>query len=402
MHCSACAAGAWLLGCDGDPATDAGGLDAGGLDGRDAGLVRDGGGACDAAFAGGERLGVAAFVGEDRPHGVLRGEGWDARLYTDLSGVESSDDVVDNDRFYVRTADPDLIDRSGEWRVAVDGLVAAPVTLTLADLAPLTADQGAHVLECSGNFRESGFGLMSAARWAGAPLTRVLDELVEVAPAATGALVSGFDMHSVPSAGGHSAPGASWIFRFEELEETGAFLATEMNGAPLPPDHGLPLRLYVPGWYGCSCIKWVDAIRLVDDDEPTTSQMREFASRTHQDGVPLLARDYRPAAMHQAAMPTRIEKWRVDGAIVYRVLGILWGGQRPTDALRLVLSDDPAIDVEVCPPMTQNQTWTTWQTAWRPRVTGIHTLRCEIADPSIPTRRLDTGFYARLVEVDEV
>lgn len=399
LHCSVCASGAWLLGCDGEADPDAGpGLDGGPGDaGQDAG-----GSACDDVFAGGTMLGVVSFVDEDLPHGAIRGQGWDGRLYTDLSTVEQADQAIDNANFYVRTVDPDQIDRSGVWTIEVDGHVDAPVSLTLDDIAPYVVDQGLHVLECSGNFRQSGFGLLSAGQWAGAPLSQVLDELVSLSPAATRVLVSGFDGHSVPSNGGHSTPGASWIFTLEEVAQTGMFLATEMNGVPVPPNHGDPVRLYVPGWYGCTCIKWVDEIRLVDDDEPSTAQMREFASRTHQTDQHLLARDFAPASMHQAAMPVRVEKWRVNDEIVYRVLGILWGGSEPTEALRLVPSVDQIIDVEVCPPMTQNATWTTWQTAWRPTATGMYNMLCEINDPSIPTRRLDTGYYGRLIDIDEV
>ena len=47
-----------------------------------------------------------------------------------------------------------------------------------------------------------------------------------------------------------------------------------MNGAPLTRDHGFPVRLIVPGWYGCSCIKWVDRIELVADEAPATTQMQ--------------------------------------------------------------------------------------------------------------------------------
>ncbi len=96
---------------------------------------------------------------------------------------------------------------------------------------------------------------------------------------ATRVLVSGFDDHSQPSRS--SVAGASWIFTFEQLEAAGAFLATEMNGKPLSPDHGFPVRLVVPRWYGCACIKWVNEILLVDEEAPVTSQMREFAGRGH-------------------------------------------------------------------------------------------------------------------------
>ena len=99
-----------------------------------------------------------------------------------------------------------------------------------------------------------------------------------------------------------------------------------MNDGDLPPEHGAPVRLIVPNWYGCSCIKWVSRIDLVGDEEPATSQMREFAARTHQRGMPALARDYEPAVIDLAALPVRVERWRVDDRLVYRVVGIRWGG----------------------------------------------------------------------------
>jgi DMSO/TMAO reductase YedYZ molybdopterin-dependent catalytic subunit len=146
-------------------------------------------------------------------------------------------------------------------------------------------------------------------------------------------MVSGFDQYS--SSSKTSVAGADWIFHLDELDAARAFLATEMNGQPLTSDHGAPLRLLVPGWYGCTCIKWVTDIQLVSNDAEATSQMREFAARTHQTGVPVIARDYSPAIIDQAAMPTRVEKWLVNGKIKYRVVGILWGGSRPVKKLEI-------------------------------------------------------------------
>ena len=119
-----------------------------------------------------------------------------------------------------------------------------------------------------------------------------------------------------------SVPGAAWVFRRDDLERAGAFLAIGMNNSDLPPEHGAPVRLIVPNWYGCTCIKWLSRIDVVDDDEPASSQMREFAARTHQHGIPALAYEYEPAVIDVAAVPVRVERWRVQGSIVYRVVGI--------------------------------------------------------------------------------
>ena len=119
-------------------------------------------------------------------------------------------------------------------------------------------------------------------------------------------LVSGYDHIGQNSP--RSIVGASWVFPLAGLDKLGAFLAMRMNGEPVPADHGKPVRLAVPGWYGCSWIKWVNEIRLVGPDEPATSQMVEFAARTHQSEPHKFARDYAPADIQTAATPVRVEK----------------------------------------------------------------------------------------------
>jgi DMSO/TMAO reductase YedYZ molybdopterin-dependent catalytic subunit len=371
------------------------------LDGGDAGEDGDAGPGCADAFAGGTLLCAVPFVGEgtaplDTPMGV----DLDGRLYTDLAKLDPQAPAVPTDRFYIRTRYSDLLSPSMPWKISVHGLVQAPVDITPADLAPLARPMGTHLMECSGNGPFAHFGMLGAADWTGVPLVDLLMQKASVSPQATRVNVSGFDMYSQPSA--NSTPGASWIFTFQQLTDAGAFLATAMNGAPLPDDHGFPIRLLVPGWYGCSCIKWVNEIILVDDSEPATSQMMEYASRTMQNGTPQLARDYIAATIDQAAMPVRVEKWSVGGATRYRVVGVMWGGSRPTDALSIRFNPNlPYSPVDVCPRVSTNATWSWWTYAWEPPAPGTYEMRLKVDDPSIPTRRLDTGFYARTVTITD-
>jgi DMSO/TMAO reductase YedYZ molybdopterin-dependent catalytic subunit len=346
-------------------------------------------------------LGIVPFADEQGALEVATGEGLDGRLYTDLAKLRADALVTPNETHYIRTRYPDLLDPSAPWKIAVTGLVEAPFDLTLDVLAAKTKrDLGPFVLECSGNGSFAGFGMLSAARWSGVLMSDVL-AMVKPLSTAKRVLVSGFDGHSKPSS--RSTPGASWIFGFDELAAAGAFLATEMNGVALPRDHGFPVRLFVPNWYGCTCIKWVDAITLVDDDAPATSQMQEFAARTHQNGTPALARDYAPATMDQSAMPVRIEKWRVNGAIAYRVAGIMWGGYRVTDKLMIRFrDDDPWSRVEPPPAHTTNTTWTFWTHEWRPSAAGEYAITLKVDDPSVPQKRLDLGFYRRRTTITQV
>jgi DMSO/TMAO reductase YedYZ molybdopterin-dependent catalytic subunit len=328
-------------------------------------------------------------------------EGHDARRYTDLRKLDEDKLVQSNDEFYVRTEFPDLLDSTDDWVVRVRGLVDEELDLRLDDLLAEVVDFGPLLMECSGNSSNSSMGLLSAAEWSGIPLQAVLDRASPTA-AATRLLASGFDERTQVST--HSTPGAAWVFDLDDLLGAGAFLATHMNGARIDADHGFPVRLFIPGWYGCAAIKWLDELRFVDDDEPATSQMQEFASRTHQDGTPALARDYIPATIDTCAMPTRVEKWVLDDEVVYRVLGIVWGGDVDEPPISVQWGDGDWQAVTLCPERPDARTWGLWWTTWRPTQTGVYALNCRVDDPTIRTRRLQDSLlrYERVVIVDEV
>jgi len=339
----------------------------------------------------------------------LYGEGLDGRLYKDLAKLTRDTLVTPNAGFYVRTRASSLLDTTTvgrPWKITVRGLVKDPGVFDLDDLRPLVTPQGIHLLECSGNGPGGGHGLLSAARWAGISFRELLKK-VQVLPPATRVLVSGFDEYpeGTPNTS-LSKPGAGWVFTFDDLDSFGAFLATEMNGEPLPLDHGFPVRLIVPRWYGCCDIKWVNEVVLVNDEEPATSQMTEFATRTHQNGTPALAKDFVPATMDHAAMPIRVEKWRTNGKssyrVVYRIWGILWGGESPRNDLLIRFGDEPYVPVQSCPLPETTATWSLWSHAWTPRAPGKYKIQLQLADGSVRKRRLDSGYYARSVEVTEV
>jgi DMSO/TMAO reductase YedYZ molybdopterin-dependent catalytic subunit len=299
----------------------------------------------------------------------------------------------------VRTTAPQGIRGRDPWTIRVGGLVRRQVDVALPDLVRAASERGPYVMECAGNNAAGQFGLMSAARWTGVSLDDVLAR-VEPLPAGSRVLVEGVD-HAEPSR--TSTPGASWIFTRDELRTAGAFLATGMNGQPLPADHGWPVRLLVPGWYGCACIKWVDRISLVGDDAPATPHMREFGPRTFQDGRPALAREFKPAAMDLAAMPIRVEKWILRGRPVYRVVGLMWGGTRPIDRLAIRFNPrEPYTPFQVCADRPIGHTWSMWSQIWRPVERGKYLVVLRSAEPAVPTPRLDVYYYTRAIVIDEV
>ena len=370
------------------------------------------------------------------PFGRLLGSGLDARLFTDLSrlGTEptiqsatrnpQSAMLTEAERFFVRTASPENLSPADQWTVHIAGLVRTPLALRLRDLDPLVTASGHYLLECSGNADQSNYGLMSTADWEGVPLTSILDR---AKPSASSyrVLVSGVDDTVTPSR--TSVPGASWIFTRDELQR--ALLAVRMNGAPLPRDHGFPVRLVVPGWYGCTCIKWVDRIELVPDEASATPQMQEFAARTHQPfdpsrasgsprtgsrgdsltgtgvlgaGAPLRARDFVPSVIDTAAMPVRVEKWLIGGRLAYRITGIIWGGSTPTNALSIRFKSNQAwVPIDDCAIPASSLSWSLWSHVWRPDAPGRYQIVLRVNDDRVRTRRLDIFFYVREIQIDE-
>ena len=339
------------------------------------------------------------------PFGRLLGDGLDARLFTDLStlGQPESSTLTATDKFFVRTAAPSNLPPADGWKLRIGGRVSSPNDLRLRDLESLVSPSRRVLIECSGNADQTNYGLMSTADWEGVPIPEVLDRIRPAA--ASRVLISGVDDDT--RTWRTSVAGASWIFTRDELAQ--AMLALRLNGAPLTRDHGFPVRLVVPGWYGCSCIKWVDRIEFVDDDAPATTQMREFAARTHQptasmrDGDPAPARDFIPATIDTAAMPVRVEKWLVNGRLEYRITGIVWGGSAPTNALSIRFkTNEPWVRVDQCAMPASTLTWSLWSHTWRPAAPGRYQIVLRVDDPRIRTRRLDIFFYVREIQIDDV
>ncbi|PYR56693.1 MAG: hypothetical protein DMF85_15770, partial [Acidobacteria bacterium] len=98
----------------------------------------------------------------------------------------------------------------------------------------------------------------------------------------------------------------------------------------------------------------------------------------------------------------RVEQWAVNGRPVYRIVGILWGGPTPTNALQIRFrSGEPWVNVSDCPRPETAAAWTLWSHQWRPSEPGRYEIVLRVNDPAIRTRRLDLFFYVRLVDITD-
>jgi DMSO/TMAO reductase YedYZ molybdopterin-dependent catalytic subunit len=172
----------------------------------------------------GSLAGVVPFSGEGRlPMNEPLGAELDGRLFTDLSTMAPENAVTPTDHFYIRTRASKLLDASKPWSIQFGGLIEKPAALSTETLRKMAEPMGLHLMECAGNFRDAHFGMISVADWHGVLLRDIL-ETTEPTARATRVLISGFDQYTLPSK--TSVPGASWIFTPDELQSSGAFLAT--------------------------------------------------------------------------------------------------------------------------------------------------------------------------------
>ena len=155
-----------------------------------------------------------------------------------------------------------------EWRLVVGGHVRAPLTLTLDDVKRRPAVTRAVTLECAGNGRANLsprplsqpwlFEAVGTAEWTGTPL-RTLLEAAGPLEGAVDVVFTGLDRGVQ---GGIEQQYERSLMMSDATREE-VFLAYAINGQPLPPQHGFPLRLVVPGWYGMTHVKWLRSITVV-------------------------------------------------------------------------------------------------------------------------------------------
>ena len=359
---------------------------------RSSRLPNDGRGVLGAKF-----IGVVPFENEGNVAlDSLLGDELDGRQFADLTSLGGDADVIATDHFYVRTRASRLLSTARPWLVRIIGR-DFETYIDSEKLSGQSEFQGLHLMECAGNTRAVRFGMIGVASWDGVSLMSLLDRMGFDKTARI--LVSGFDEYaSKPRT--PSVPGASWNFTREDLVASRAFLATRMNGRGLVPDHGGPVRLVVPGWYGCACIKWVNEIRAMDEMSEATSQMQEYAARTHQHGIPEKAMDYQAAVIDPTAMPVRVEKWAIDNRVKYKVVGISWGGVHLATKFEICYWPEEAympVSVAETPAYSP---WRIWTHTWSPKVLGAHQIKLRLSDRSIRARRLDAGYYVRQVQID--
>jgi sulfane dehydrogenase subunit SoxC len=285
------------------------------------------------------------------------------------------------------------IDESS-WLLRIDGLVNLPLVLDLDELRSLPRVTHTVTMECAGNGRarlsprpvsqpwlDEAVG---CARWTGTPLAALLDRAA-VQPEAVDVVFTGAD-HGLDRGVEQDYERA---LPLAEAMWPEVLLAYEMNGEPLLPQHGAPVRLLAPGWYGMAHVKWLRRITVLDHE--FTGFQQSVAYRMSQEagepGEPVTR--IRPRALVcPPGFPDFMTRQRVVDAGTVPLRGRAWSGVAPV--LRVEVSTDGGAtwqDARVH-PAPERYTWQAWDWEWT-AAPGHHELSARATDASGLTQPVD-------------
>jgi len=276
------------------------------------------------------------------------------------------------------------------WRLRIDGAVERSMALSLSDLERFPQRTLSATLECAGNGRASmdptppgtpwRFGACGTARFTGVPLAGVLQK-AGPRRGAREALLVGADR-------GEVEPGQSEVFArslpMAVALNGDALLAWEMNGEPLTRDHGAPLRLVVPRWYGIASVKWLTGITVLARPFDGYFQKEKYVyvgESGTPDGAPVTVMRVRSVIGRPA-----------DGARLHlgpiEVAGTAWSGSGAIRGVDVSADDGRSWSPATLHPNDSPLAATPWRHRWVPPRPGSYVLMARATDDAGNTQPL--------------
>ena len=280
------------------------------------------------------------------------------------------------DDFYVRSNFPVPTIDPAAWRLEVGGFVERPLTLSLDELVALPRRTVAVTLECAGNGRARlsplpegepwDLGAVSTAEFTGVPLDHVLG-LSGIEPGAVDVRFEGTD-RGIPR-GGTETIGFERSLPVADALSSGALLVHTMNGRALTADHGAPLRVIVPGWYGMAAVKWLRRIEVIDRPLVAHYQTRQYRyyEESAAEGPPV-------REMRVKSLVTSVAPGSVLRPGPHEIRGAAWCGTAPITGVEVSVDAGAWRPAELLGDPLPHA-WRRWRFDWDGGPPGRHSIR---------------------------
>jgi len=274
------------------------------------------------------------------------------------------------------------------WTLDVDGAVERPLSLSMDRIRSMPKVTLPVTMECAGNGRArleprplSQPWLLEAlgtAEWTGTPLAGVLAE-AGVSADTVDLVFTGADRGVQ---GGIEQDYQRALTPTEAMRDE-VLLAYEMNGSPLEPQHGFPLRLIVPGWYGMTSVKWLRRITASTERfEGYQHEAYRYVQHEEETGTPVTRMQVR-ALMVPPGIPDFFTRARMVDAGVVTLFGRAWSGSAAVTGVEVGVDGDWA-EAELGPDQGP-WAWRSWSHTWS-AAPGRHVIACRATDASGATQ----------------
>ena len=280
--------------------------------------------------------------------------------------------------FFVRNHFDVPVTDAATWELKIEGLVERPQSWTFAALAAMPQHSVFATVECAGNGRsfliektsgvQWGAGAIGHAEWTGVRLRDLLWS-AGVKPSATEIVFEGADCGTEPE---HPEPmNFSRSLPLEKALDGDTLIALRMNGDWLEPNHGAPMRLFVPGWYGVASVKWLRTMRVIDHAYPGYFQTVKYTIRKPAGDESRLVPLGPAVVKSEILQPAAGAKL---GVGVNRVAGLAWAGEKRVTHVDLSTNGGHTWQAARLTGLQQPYSWCQWEYLWTVTTPGDYTL----------------------------
>jgi DMSO/TMAO reductase YedYZ molybdopterin-dependent catalytic subunit len=298
--------------------------------------------------------------------------------------------ITPTEHFFVRNNEHMPRIDSAAWELSITGEVARPVTLKMADLRKIEPRSVTNTLECAGNGRVFFQPPIGGVPWSRGGVGNAvfrgpsLGSLLRLAGPKSTARHVAFRGVVLPS----PDPPFMRSIPMEKALDSDTIVATEMNGAPLAPEHGFPARALVPGWIGSASIKWLTEIRVL------TQELQGF----FMDSAYRLAPASSEAAANKATagegqrgaaitslplksiMASPTDGSAIDSAAPVRVFGAAWAGESTLARVEISIDGGKSWQPAALGTEQARYAWRLWDFKWKPREAATYVILSRATD----------------------
>jgi DMSO/TMAO reductase YedYZ molybdopterin-dependent catalytic subunit len=301
--------------------------------------------------------------------------------------------VTPNDKFFCRNQGAPFTERmdTSSWSLTVDGLVEQELSLSYEELREMPRQVVAAAIECSGNGRALlpkkargnrwTIGGVGNAVWAGVPMSEVLQR----AGVTDSAGQDGSERHLILE-GAEQPPmqagkQGSQFIRSIPLSKglVSTLLAFEMNGEPLPAEHGFPLRALPLGWTGANSVKWLT--RITVSAEPHHGFFMDKVYRVFQEGQEPEEGEPVTEMPVKSFLTSHADGDRVAAGRQVALIGVAYAGEQEVTQVDVSTNGGGSWHTaELLGPPGQAYAWRLWQYRWTPETPGEYTVMSAATD----------------------